>query len=81
MSGCSLDIMQLCAISYLHIGEYENAADLLKQLVNEGYNVSTNAKLLSRVYVTLLMHSVNDSEKQSEYRREYKLLTRRINKQ
>lgn len=79
MSGCSLDIMQLCAISYLHIGEYENAADLFKQLVNEGYNVFTNAKLLSRVYVTLLMHSVNDSEKQSEYRREYKLLTRRIN--
>lgn len=52
MSGTALDIKQLCAISYLKIGETDKAAELLKQLVNEEYNTITNAKLLSRIYVS-----------------------------
>lgn len=52
MSGNSLDVKELCAIAYLKIGNTNEAAELLKQLVNEDYNTITNAKLLSRIYVS-----------------------------
>lgn len=51
MSPNSFDILQLCAISYLKIGESDDAVRLLKILVNEDYNTVANAKLLSRLYV------------------------------
>ena len=52
MASNSFDILQLCAISYLKIGKTSDAARLLKILVNEEYNTSANAKLLSRIYVS-----------------------------
>lgn len=52
MSPTSFDVLQLCVIAYLKIGETEDASRLLKILVNEEYNTSTNAKLLSRIYVS-----------------------------
>ena len=52
MSPTSFDVLQLCVIAYLKMGETEEAARLLKILVNEEYNTSTNAKLLSRIYVS-----------------------------
>lgn len=51
-SGNLLDVKQLCAIAYLKVGNTSGAAELLKQLVNEDYNTITNAKLLSRIYVS-----------------------------
>lgn len=50
-SGSAFDVLQLCAASYLRIGNTEKAADLLRQLVNEGYNTNVNAQLLSSLYV------------------------------
>lgn len=52
MAPTSFDILQLCAISYLKIGESDDAARLFKFLVNEGYNSTANAKLLSKLYVS-----------------------------
>lgn len=52
MSGGTNDIKELCAISYLKIGQTPDAAKLLMQLVNEDYNTMMNAKLLSRVYTS-----------------------------
>lgn len=52
MAGNANDILQLCAIAYLKIGKSEQAADLLKILVNEEYNTVSNAKILSRLYVS-----------------------------
>lgn len=52
MASNSFDILQLCAISYLKIGKTSDAARLFKILVNEEYNTSANAKLLSRIYVS-----------------------------
>ena len=52
MSPNSFDIIQLCAISYLKVGKSDDAARLLKILVNEEYNTIANAKLLSRLYVS-----------------------------
>lgn len=52
MAPNSFDIMQLCAISYLKIGKSDDAVRLFKILVNEQYNTTANAKLLSRIYVS-----------------------------
>lgn len=66
MSPNSFDIIQLCAISYLKIGESDDAARLLKILVNEEYNSTANAKLLSRVYVSKYISS-GDKRAYSDY--------------
>ncbi|MBR2279220.1 MAG: hypothetical protein IJ872_08425 [Eubacterium sp.] len=51
MCGNSNDILQLCALGYLKNEDYDNAASILRNLVNEGYNQSVNAQLLSKLYV------------------------------
>lgn len=64
MAATSFDILQLCSISYLKIGMTNDAARLLKILVNEEYNSSANAKLLSRIYVSqYLFGDKKESEK------------------
>ncbi len=51
-SGNAFDVLQLCAISYLKIGETCEACKLLRMLINENYNETMNAQLLSRLYVS-----------------------------
>ena len=50
-AGTHFDILQMCAMAYLDIGEVEAAARILKTLVCEGYNESINAQLLSSLYI------------------------------
>lgn len=50
-AGNNNDILQLCAMSCLRINDREKAAEILKILVNEGYNAVINAQLLSGLYV------------------------------
>lgn len=50
-AGNAWDILQLCAIAYLRIGADEKAIPALKILVNEKYNSSVNAQLLSGLYI------------------------------
>lgn len=50
-SGNAYDVLQLCALSELKLGERNNAKKLLRMLVNEDYNTEVNAQLLSRLYV------------------------------
>ncbi|MDD7521605.1 MAG: hypothetical protein PUK26_05925, partial [Lachnoclostridium sp.] len=66
MSGTFLDIKQLCVIAYLKIGSTKEAAALLKQLVNEEYNTITNAKILSRIYISEYLES-GDAKAKLEY--------------
>lgn len=47
----SNDILELCALTYLKIGEQDEAAKILRSLVNEDYNRIINAQLLSSIYV------------------------------
>lgn len=64
MAPNSFDVLQLCVVSNLKIGETDEAARLLKILVNEDYNTSANAKLLSRIYVSKFLFGNNiDAEK------------------
>lgn len=58
-AGNANDILELCAISYLKVGNTEEAEKLLRILVNEDYNTATNAKLLSRIYVSEFLKGTN----------------------
>ena len=59
MAGNANDILELCAVSYLKIGNTEEAEKLLRILVNEDYNIATNSKLLSRIYVSEFLKGSN----------------------
>lgn len=45
------DILELCTLTYLKIGEQDKAARILRVLVNEDYNQVINAQMLSSIYV------------------------------
>ena len=51
-AGNSWDVLQLCAIGYLRIDAKEKAIPALRALVNEKYNSSVNAQLLSGIYIS-----------------------------
>ncbi len=59
MAGNANDILELCAVSYLKVGKTDSAEKLLRILVNENYNTATNAKLLSRIYVSEFLKGTN----------------------
>lgn len=73
--GDSLDILQLCAVSYLRIGAIEEATRVLRKLVNEQYNAISNAQLLSTIYVNDYVQKNN-----SDAKADYMLLATRVNK-
>lgn len=73
MAPNSFDILQLCSISYLKIGSTDDAARLLKILVNEDYNAIANAKLLSKLYVSKYI-----TTKDSLYLSNYDILKRQV---
>lgn len=56
-AGNSLDVLQLCAMAYIKVGNLSKAADILRQLVNEEYNTIVNAQLLSTIYVDKYIHN------------------------
>ena len=58
-SGNAFDVLQICAISYLKIGEFIEACRVLKMLVNEEYNKVLNAQLLSNLYVSKIIEGDN----------------------
>jgi translation elongation factor EF-1beta len=73
-SGRECDILQLCAISYLKIDEITSAVKLLKYLVNENYNETINAQLLSSIYVSGYMdNNIKD------FLIDYKMLQKKVN--
>lgn len=57
MSGNALDIVEVCAITYLKLDRPDEASKLLRILVNEDYNIVVNAQLLSGIYVRKRMYT------------------------
>ena len=51
-SGKSNDVMQIAAMTYLKLNDHKSAGILLNQLVNEQFNTSLNAQLLSSIFVS-----------------------------
>lgn len=68
------DILQLCALYYLKVGNIDNASNLLRRLVNENYNSTTNAQILSKIYV---YNYINNQSSTDRYY--YKVLENRVN--
>ena len=71
-SGNAFDVLELCAFAYLRINDSKNAARLLDQLVNKGYNSGLNAQILSALYIKMMYG--DDRELASDARTAYKEL-------
>ncbi len=71
-SGRSNDILQLCALTYLSVGNETEGRRWLKYLVNEGYNSVVNGQLLSYLYVKSFRNG------ESTIEMDYKLLSSRV---
>lgn len=56
-SGNALDVCELCAFSYLRIGDEENAVRLFHHLVNSDYNSVINTQILSGLYIKRMRNS------------------------
>lgn len=67
MSGRQCDILQLCALAQLRIGDKKEATVLLKYLVNENYNAVTNAQFLSVLYACNILEN-NDTNSEIDYK-------------
>lgn len=65
-SGNALDVLEICAFSYLKIGEIEQASNIFRMLVNENYNQKINAQILSKIYVYEIITN-NSSESAKLY--------------
>ena len=73
-SGYANDILQLCAVAYLKLGEKEKASELLRILVNEEYNITVNAQILSSLYVNRVL-----TDNDMTARAKYETLATRVN--
>lgn len=73
MAGNSNDVIEMCAVAYLKMSNYDKAAVLLKRLVNEQYNTVLNAQLLSSIYVSDYIRNKSINSKA-----DYELLSSRI---
>ena len=50
LAGDNFDILQMCVIVYSYLGKISDAESIVRQLVNEKYNLGINGLLLSRIY-------------------------------
>ena len=66
-SGGANDILNICAMEYLKIGEIDKAAGLFRQLVNEDYNTSINTYILSNIYISKYLQT-EDKECYTNYK-------------
>lgn len=48
------DVLELCACAYLKLGNLNEAARLLRKLVNWGYNAEVNVQILSAIYLHII---------------------------
>ena len=72
-AGGANDILELCALAYIKNSNIKEGMNLLRYLVNEQYNASLNAQLLSRLYAQIYVEDKNKGILE-----ERKLLTSRV---
>ena len=58
-SSDALDVLQICAMYSLRIDDKDTAQRVLRKLVIEGFNTTTNAQLLSYVYLNVVIENQN----------------------
>lgn len=76
-SGDAPDVLQICAFSYLQLGELKKAASIFRALVNENYNIKVNAQFLSRIYVAIYI-GANTPEESEWAENGYRILSYRV---
>ena len=59
-AGNAWDVLQLAAIGYMRIDAKDKAIPALRVLVNENYNSSVNAQLLSGIYINDYVNNKNN---------------------
>lgn len=74
------DVLELCACAYLKLGNLNEAARLLRKLVNWGYNAEVNVQILSAIYLHIISpnnpeSTDNDRLKASEEYSELRFVT------
>lgn len=62
-AGSSLDVLELCAFSYLRIRDYANATRLFHVLVNKDYNSEINTQILSGLYIKDMFSGIEKAER------------------
>lgn len=90
-SGNAYDVLELCAVAYLKIGQHAKAEELLHMLVNEDYNTVVNAQLLSKIYAVKAIEAPEENEAPKgkkattenedpydKYEKKYKILETRV---
>lgn len=76
VSGDFNDILQLCSLYYLKIGNTKKSEELLRNLVNEDYNTTMNSQILSSIYV---FNYINNKSGAAKYN--YERLESKVNSQ
>ena len=64
-AGNALDVLELCAFSYLRIRDYENAIRLFHVLVNKDYNIEINTQILSGLYIKEMFSGKEEAVKRA----------------
>ena len=67
LAGDNFDVLQICVLTYVAIGDINSAKNTLRKLINENYNIGLNGLLLSRIYCKFDRNEVD-----------YKILKKRI---
>ncbi len=65
-AGNAFDVLQLCAMAYLKIGETSAACNILRMLVNESYNEQINSQILSSIYVHTFISGQRNTKNEYE---------------
>lgn len=66
-AGNSFDIIQICALHYLRIGDIKSGEKYLRQCVVEGFNPITNAQILSMLYSYDMLNRKESEEQMASY--------------
>ena len=70
-SGRATDVLQLCAIKFIQLEQFDRAQDVLLELVVENSNASTNAYLLNTIY---LRQARQNERLYADYQQKYYVL-------
>ena len=78
-SGNNFDVLEICAMSYLQVGEVNKAKEMLRMLVNENYNAVVNGQILSSIYVGEYIEKSTDPKESLIAKHNHETLQARVN--
>ena len=70
-SGNALDVKEICAVTYVKLDMYDEAGEIFKMLINEGFNPEVNTQLLSAIYSYKYDNPDIDAKTKGKIEKEY----------